>query len=72
MDAVAMKDVAGDRFSGASALAGLILVFLGGVLSSYDSFDTDAKFAVRARYRRNGAWKSQAICVRRATSRSGT
>ncbi|HLA09476.1 MAG TPA: hypothetical protein VJ023_02585 [Pyrinomonadaceae bacterium] len=39
-------------FSGGTALAGLILVFLGGVLSGYDSYDAVAKNAVRPRYKR--------------------
>jgi hypothetical protein len=39
-------------FSGGTALAGLILVFLGGVLSGYESYDAVAKNAVRPRYKR--------------------
>ena len=38
-------------FSGGSALAGLILVFLGATLNAYDSYDAVAKPAVKARYR---------------------
>ena len=37
-------------FSGGTALAGLILVFLGGLLNSYDSYDAQAKNAVKKRY----------------------
>ncbi len=39
-------------FSGGTALAGLILVFLGGVLSGYESYDAIAKQAVRPKYKR--------------------
>src|SRR5438876_10298448 len=42
-------------FGGGVALAGLILVFLGGVISAFDSFDETAKDAVRGGYRRR-AW----------------
>ena len=38
-------------FSGGTALAGLILVFLGGLLNSYDSYDKQAQNAVKKRYR---------------------
>jgi uncharacterized membrane protein len=39
-------------FEGGTALAGLILVFLGGVLSAFDSFDGNAKtLAIRRKYK---------------------
>jgi hypothetical protein len=42
-------------FSGGTALAGLILVFLGGVLASFDSYAAADKNAVRKKYRTR-AW----------------
>ena|SRR5579864_5953440 len=50
-----LKDLAGDLFTGGTALAGLVLVFLGGIVSAYDSFSREDKPFVRDRYRRNGA-----------------
>ncbi len=41
----------GQVFSGATALAGLLLVFLGGLLNSYESFDTEAKTYVVEEFR---------------------
>lgn len=41
-------------FSGGTALAGLILVFLGAALSGYESYDRTAKTAVRSQYRWRG------------------
>jgi len=38
-------------FSGATALAGLILVFLGSVLAAFESYEEVAKSAVRSKYR---------------------
>jgi hypothetical protein len=55
MDIVELKELASDLFAGGSALAGLILVFLGGILSAYDGFAPAARFAVRKKYRRRGA-----------------
>lgn len=39
-------------FSGGTALAGLILVFLGGILTAYDSYDQVSKDAIRVKYKR--------------------
>ncbi len=39
-------------FSGGTALAGLILVFLGGILNTYELFDAQQRPAVRKKYRR--------------------
>jgi phosphate/sulfate permease len=39
-------------FAGGTTLAGLMLVFLGGVLTGYDSYDTAQKKAVRDKYKR--------------------
>jgi len=39
-------------FSGGSALSGLILIFLGGLLETYDRFDAQQKSAIRKKYRR--------------------
>lgn len=44
-------------FSGGTALAGLILVFLGGVLAAFEAYPTGDKNAVRTKYRRR-AWLS--------------
>jgi divalent metal cation (Fe/Co/Zn/Cd) transporter len=49
------KNILGQLFAGGTALAGLVLVFLGGVLTSYDSFDAVAKKSVRRKYRAR-AW----------------
>jgi hypothetical protein len=38
-------------FPAATALAGLILVFLGGVFTAYERYDTEQKAAVRSKYR---------------------
>lgn len=39
-------------FSGGTALAGLILVFLGSIFASYESYDAQAKASVRDKYRK--------------------
>jgi hypothetical protein len=54
MPPIDLRGLAGDLFTGGTALAGLILVFLGGILSAYDSFPAEDKNFVRHRYRRNG------------------
>jgi hypothetical protein len=51
-DDVDKHTLIGLLFSGGTALAGLILVFLGGVLSAYDSYSAVAKQAVRPKYKR--------------------
>lgn len=38
-------------FSGGTALAGLILVFLGATLNAYDSYDADAQPVVKPKYK---------------------
>lgn len=38
-------------FAGGTTLAGLILVFLGGVLTGYESYDAEQKKAVRKKYK---------------------
>ena len=47
--------ILGQLFAGGTALAGLILVFLGGILTSYDAYDTPDKKSVKGKYRRR-AW----------------
>ena len=42
----------GILFSGATALAGLILVFLGGIVNAYESYDPIEKRAVQKKFRR--------------------
>jgi len=37
-------------FAGGTALAGLVLVFLGGVFTAYDGFDAEQRSFVRGRY----------------------
>ncbi|MCB0118005.1 MAG: hypothetical protein H6634_07755 [Anaerolineales bacterium] len=44
-------------FSGGTALAGLILVFLGGVINAYESFEPTAREFVQPKYRLR-AWIS--------------
>jgi hypothetical protein len=41
-------------FSGGTALAGLILVFLGASLASFDTYTPTEKGEVRSKYRRRG------------------
>jgi hypothetical protein len=45
----------GDLLSAGATLAGLVLVFLGGVLNTYAQFDSEQQPAVRKKYRRR-AW----------------
>ena len=49
--------VAGDVATAAVALAGLILVFIGTISTSFDSYQKTEQNAVRARYQRR-AWFS--------------
>ncbi len=49
------ENLSNQLFAGATALAGLILVFLGGIVSAYDAFPQEDRFAVRTVYRRRGA-----------------
>jgi hypothetical protein len=44
-------EVSGDIAAAATALSGLLLVFLGSIAASYDSFDAESKPFVRARYK---------------------
>jgi len=48
-------EVSGDVIAAATALAGLILVFLGATSTSYDSYQKTEQGAVRGRYQRR-AW----------------
>jgi hypothetical protein len=48
-------EVAGDVATAASAMAGLVLVFIGAISSSFDSYQKAEQRAVLARYRRR-AW----------------
>jgi hypothetical protein len=48
-------EVAGDVATAASAMAGLILVFIGAISSSFDSYQKVEQKAVLARYQRR-AW----------------
>jgi hypothetical protein len=48
-------EVSGDVVSASTALAGLILVFLGATSTSYDSYQATERGAVRSRYQRR-AW----------------
>ena len=47
-----MDETFGHLLTAASALAGLILVFLGQSVSAYDGFEADAQGAVRTKYQR--------------------
>jgi hypothetical protein len=47
--------LAGDLVSAGSALAGLVLVFLGGILNAYGLYDTAQQRAVKAKYSQR-AW----------------
>lgn len=48
-------ELASDIISGGTALAGLILVYLGAIASGYDSYEKPQQAAVRSAYRRR-AW----------------
>jgi hypothetical protein len=54
---MATETAIGVLFSGATALAGLILVFLGGIVNAYETYDTAEKKAVRKKFRKR-AWLS--------------
>ena len=47
-------EVAGDIAAASTALAGLLLVFLGAVANSFDSFDPVSQPAVLGKYQRRG------------------
>jgi hypothetical protein len=49
------RNILGQLFAGGTALAGLVLVFMGSILTAYDSFDATAKRSVRAKYQKR-AW----------------
>lgn len=46
--------VSGHLITSGTALAGLILVFLGAVFTAFDSYDQQGKASVRSRFRRRG------------------
>ena len=48
-------DAAGDVAAAATALSGLLLVFIGAVTSAYQSYETTARKAVRGRFLTRGA-----------------
>jgi hypothetical protein len=50
------KDVVVAIIGAASALAGLVLVFLGVVLAAYQGFPGDTPDQVKAKYRISGSW----------------
>jgi hypothetical protein len=49
------SDIAGDVITGATALAGLILVYLGSIATGYGSYDVTQQHSVMAAYQRR-AW----------------
>jgi hypothetical protein len=55
MDAQDVKNVLGQLFAGGAALAGLVLVFLGSIITAYDAYETTDKPAVKGKYQRR-AW----------------
>jgi len=57
-----MLEIAGDIAAAAAAFAGLILVFFGASISSFDSYDETARDAVRGIYRRR-AWPGLAALL---------
>lgn len=50
MDATAQASVMDQVFTGSTALAGLILVFLGGIYTAYDGYDATSQRAVKDRF----------------------
>src|SRR5689334_9560434 len=54
MDAAQTAHVADQVLTASTALAGLILVFIGSVVSAYDGYETPDQPAVRARYQWRG------------------
>ena len=51
-----IENLAGPILAGGTAMAGLILVFLGGVASAYDSYEAVDRNAVRSMYRRRAGF----------------
>ena len=49
------SDIAGDVAAGATALAGLLLVYLGSLATGFGSYDTTQQHSVRASFQRR-AW----------------
>jgi len=49
-----VRNVLSQLFAGGTALAGLVLVFLGGILTSFDAYPTEDKPAVIRKYRARG------------------
>jgi hypothetical protein len=47
-------EVGGDVASSAAALAGLLLVYLGAIIVSFDGYQATERNTVKARYRRRG------------------
>jgi hypothetical protein len=45
------QEIAGDLAAAATALAGLMLVFMGAVSTAFDAYSTEQQDAVRSRYR---------------------
>ncbi len=45
------KNILGQLLAGGAALAGLVLVFLGSIVSAYESFEPTSRRAIRLRYR---------------------
>lgn len=50
----AATEVAGDVLQAATALGGLLLVFIGAVAAGFDSYDKASQASVRAKYQRRG------------------
>lgn len=50
------SDIAGDVISGGSALAGLILVYLGSLSTGYSGFDATQQHAVRDFYKKRATF----------------
>lgn len=56
-------DLSGDIIAGGLALAGLILVFLGAISTSFDSYQAAEQNSVRVRYQRRAWFAFIGLCL---------
>ena len=50
------QTIANLLFTGGTALAGLVLVFLGMIINAFESYDSTQKSAVVSRYKKRAHW----------------
>ena len=69
MNSIDYTEIVKQVFAGSTALAGLVLVFLGGVLTAYETYDAEQKSTIRGRFKRR-AWIAFSGFVAALTSAS--